>query len=113
MITAGTTRRADFYIEVPLGGQVGGSALFCCQSIYLPSRSYSSATISYILSQPQHVNLSVYNLLGSRLATLVDGLQQPGSHVAAWDAKGKAAGVYLVRLEAGGEVAVKKMVMFK
>jgi hypothetical protein len=42
----------------------------------------------------------VYNLLGSRIATLVDGLQQPGSHVTLWDAKDRAAGIYLVRFQA-------------
>jgi hypothetical protein len=79
----------------------------------LPNPGNSGTTISYVLSHPQHVNLSVYNLLGSRLVTLVDGLQQPGNHVTSWDAKGKAAGVYLMRLEAGGIVAVKKVVVVK
>jgi hypothetical protein len=83
------------------------------QITILPNPGNSGTTISYVLSHPQHVNLSVYNLLGSRLATLVDGLQQPGSHVSSWEAKDKAAGVYLVRLEAEGEVLVMKAVIIK
>jgi hypothetical protein len=66
----------------------------------LPNPGNSGTTISYVLTHPQHVNLSVYNLLGSRLATLIDGLQQPGSHITNWDAKDRASGIYLVRFQA-------------
>jgi hypothetical protein len=82
-------------------------------ALVVNSGSGGPATISYVLPTGQHVNLSVYNILGSRLATLVDGLQQPGGHVSSWEAKGKAAGVYLLRLQAGGEVAVKKVVVVR
>jgi hypothetical protein len=55
----------------------------------------------------------VYNLLGSRLATLVDGLQQPGSHVTSWDATWKASGVYLVKFAAPEFTTTQKVVIVK
>jgi hypothetical protein len=79
----------------------------------LPNPGNSGTTISYVLSHPQHVNLSVYNLLGSRLATLVDGLQQPGSHVTSWDAKDRASGIYLVRFTSPEWNATQKVVITK
>jgi hypothetical protein len=79
----------------------------------LPNPGNSGTTISYVLSHPQHVNLSVYNLLGSRLATLVDGLQQPGSHVTSWDAKDRASGIYLVRFTSPEYNATQKVVIVK
>jgi hypothetical protein len=94
--------------EEAVSSQPSDISLSCSPNPFNPT-----TTISYILSHPQHVNLSVYNLLGSRLATLVDGLQQPGSHVSTWDAKGKAAGVYLVRLESEVGILTKKMVVVK
>jgi hypothetical protein len=79
----------------------------------LPNPGNSGTTISYVLSHPQHVNLSVYNLLGSRLATLVDGLQAPGSHVTSWDATWKASGIYLVRFNSPEFTTTQKVVIVK
>jgi hypothetical protein len=83
------------------------------QITILPNPGNSGTTISYVLSHPQHVNLSVYNLLGSRLATLVNGLQQPGSHVASWDAKDRASGIYLVKLASPEFTTTQKVVIVK
>jgi hypothetical protein len=79
----------------------------------LPNPGNSGTTISYVLSHPQHVNLSVYNLLGSRLVTLVDGLQQPGSHATSWDATWKASGIYLVRFNSPELTTTQKVVIQK
>jgi large repetitive protein len=79
----------------------------------LPNPGNSGTTISYVLSHPQHVNLSVYNLLGSRLATLVDGLQQSGEHVTSWDAMGRASGIYIVKLQTAEETFSKKLMVVK
>jgi large repetitive protein len=79
----------------------------------LPNPGNSGTTISYVLAHPQHVNLSVYNLLGSRLATLVDGLQQPGEHISSWDAKDRASGIYLVRFTSPELTTTQKVVIVK
>jgi len=50
-------------------------------------------------SVPQHINLSIYNLLGQKVATLVDKKQPAGAHEVQWDASGFASGVYIYTLE--------------
>lgn len=63
---------------------------------------------------PQHVNLSIYNILGQKVATLVDKKQPAGSYEVEWDASGFASGVYLFRLESDkGFEETKKMILLK
>ena len=65
-----------------------------------PNPFNSSTVIPYQLTEAAPVRLEVFNLLGQRLATLVDGMQSAGAHIAAWDATDAAgqavgAGVYI------------------
>ena len=61
----------------------------------------------------QHVDLSVYNILGQKVATLVNKKQPAGSYEMEWDATGFASGIYYYRLDAGDYKRVKKMVLIK
>ncbi|MFQ5707772.1 MAG: FG-GAP-like repeat-containing protein [bacterium] len=74
--------------------------------------------IRYDLPAEKHVTLTIYNLLGQRIKTLVDETQKAGSYSLRWDgtdAQGKKlpSGVYLYRLEAGRFVRVKKMLVVR
>ena len=69
-----------------------------------PNPFNPSTIIPYQLPSAAHVRLEVFNLLGQRIATLVDGEQPAGFHSARWDgtdATGWAvgAGIYLYRLQ--------------
>ena len=71
-------------------------------------------TISYDLPIAGQVDLSVYNILGQKMATLVSEKQVPGTYQAKWDAAGFASGVYLYKLETDkGFSSVKKLVLMK
>jgi flagellar hook assembly protein FlgD len=59
------------------------------------------------------VELSVYNNLGQKVATLVSENQNTGFHQIEWDASGYAAGVYYYLLRAGKLHQAKKMVFLK
>jgi hypothetical protein len=59
------------------------------------------------------VKLSVFDILGREVATLVDGPMPAGSHSVTFDATGLASGIYLVRLEAGGMVRTRSMALIK
>ena len=61
----------------------------------------------------QHVHLSIYNILGQKVATLVNKKQPAGDYKVEWDASGFASGVYLYRLQAGDHVQTKKMIYMK
>lgn len=56
-------------------------------------------------------SLSVYDLLGRRIATLADGPLEAGPHSVRFDASALSSGVYMYRLEAGGQVLSRRMIV--
>jgi hypothetical protein len=78
-----------------------------------PNPFNPSTTISYDLPVRSRVKLSIYNLLGQEVATLIEGEQEPGRYNVNFDASGLPSGVYFYRLEAGNFVEQKKMILIK
>jgi hypothetical protein len=75
----------------------------------LPSRSLARAEGR--AGEGSHISLKVFDLLGREVATLVNENQNPGTYTATWDASGQASGVYFYRLEAGGFVETRKLLL--
>jgi len=67
--------------------------------------------IRYYLPHADRIKLKIYDVLGREVATLVDLTEPSGWHQALFNAGGYASGVYLCKLEAGGIIAVKRMVL--
>jgi len=86
--------------------------LFALSQNY-PNPFNPTTRIKYSLLKGCYVRLEVYNLLGQRVATLVDGKQAPGYKAATWDAKDMASGIYFYRLKADEFTAIKKMILLK
>jgi hypothetical protein len=64
------------------------------------------------------VRLSVYNMRGRLVKMLIDRKVEAGRHTVVWDGRDEtgrqvSSGIYLYRLDAGDEVAVRKMVVLK
>jgi hypothetical protein len=78
-----------------------------------PNPFNPSTQIRFSLPADQPAQLSVFNLLGVKVATLVDGALTAGSHTVAWDATGMPSGLYFARLESGGVSSMKRMVLTK
>jgi hypothetical protein len=78
-----------------------------------PNPFNPSTTIAYTLKNAVHVRLTIFNLLGQEVMTLVNEVQSPGYHKAVFDAGSVATGVYFYRLKAGDLVEVKKMLLLK
>ena len=79
-----------------------------------PNPFNSSTTISFTLSDATPVALVVTDMLGREVARLVDGEQfVKGEHYVNFDARELPSGMYLYRLEAGGAVMVRKMVLMR
>lgn len=75
-------------------------------------------TIGYDLPRPGHVVLTVYNLLGQPIRTLVDRVQPASSYQVRWDGRdalGRAvpSGLYLYRLTVGEYTVTRKMVLVR
>ncbi len=70
-------------------------------------------TITFGLPQAGHITLTVYNITGQRVATLVSRQMEAGYHAVDWDASKVASGIYLYRLTTGQFSYTKKMVLMK
>ena len=55
----------------------------------------------------------MYNLLGQVVATLIDEDRPAGEYSLTWDASTQASGVYFYRLQHGGNVDVRQMMLLK
>jgi hypothetical protein len=82
-----------------------------------PNPFNPSTIISWHLAVGSHVDLSIYDLHGKKVATLVSEHQIAGTHQVEWDASGNtgiASGVYLYKLSTGnGYTASKKLLLLK
>jgi flagellar hook assembly protein FlgD len=59
------------------------------------------------------VELSIYDINGRKITTLVNEVQSAGYHTVNWDASKFSSGIYIYRLQAGDYVETKKMVLMK
>jgi len=83
-----------------------------------PNPFNPTTVIAYQLPQTADVTVEVYNIAGKLVRTLVDEEQDAGFRSVVWDGTndegmGVASGVYMYRLQAGDEVAQKRMVLLK
>jgi hypothetical protein len=80
-----------------------------------PNPFHPSTEIRFQLPHNGHVRLEVFNLLGQKVATLVDGERQAGENTISWngtsdDGRALAGGVYFYRLQTGAFSATKKLI---
>jgi hypothetical protein len=78
-----------------------------------PNPFNPSTTIRYQLPVASEVKLEIYDVLGKKIATLVNERQSAGSYQVVWNASGLSSGTYFYRLQAGTFVETKKMIMVK
>jgi hypothetical protein len=83
-----------------------------------PNPFKSSTSIAYSVNQQTHVEISVFNVRGQKVRTLVSGGVPPGKYVVAWDCRGDrgedvSPGVYFYRMRTGSYIAIKKLVLFR
>ncbi|MDP8241257.1 MAG: C25 family cysteine peptidase [Candidatus Hatepunaea meridiana] len=78
-----------------------------------PNPFNSTTSINYSLKTAGPVKLLVYDIIGRKIAELVDKNQEAGNHQMMFNCKEMAAGVYFYKLEATGYSAVRKMVLMK
>ncbi len=78
-----------------------------------PNPFNPTTTIKFNLAKSSVVNLTVFNILGQRVAQLANGFMNAGEHSINFNAANFASGVYIYRIEAGDFTANKKMVLLK
>jgi hypothetical protein len=83
-----------------------------------PNPFNNQTVIKYDLVKPCQVTLTIYNILGQKVNTLVNQRQEVGPKIISWDGKdekGKdlATGIYFYQLKAGDLTQTKRMVLLK
>jgi hypothetical protein len=78
-----------------------------------PNPFNAFTTIRFTLPYESEITLSIYNLLGQRVETLFDGIQNPGEHSVTWNASHFPSGIYFARLETRCRTENIKMVLLK
>jgi len=70
-------------------------------------------TISFDVPFQSKISMNMYNVLGQRVAVLMDGNVTPGAHQVQWDASDSPSGIYFVSMNAGELVQLRKVVLLK
>jgi hypothetical protein len=78
-----------------------------------PNPFNPATRLTYFVPEAAHVRLAVYDVTGRLVDELVNGSVGAGEHVVEWHAKGLASGVYFGRLETGGVVDIRRLVLLK
>ena len=83
-----------------------------------PNPFNPSTSIIYDLKEVSDVKVSIYNMLGQKIITLVDNKEQAGSKSVIWDGQNESgmavpSGVYVYEIRANSYVQSKKMILMK
>jgi len=99
-------------IIVSVEVEVNGPLSFALEQNY-PNPFNPSTSIKYSVPENGFVKLSVYNLLGEEVATLVNEEKAGGSYEVNLDAGKLTSGIYFYTMQAGRYVETKKMVLLR
>ncbi|GAB4365153.1 MAG: hypothetical protein Kow0042_04220 [Calditrichia bacterium] len=78
-----------------------------------PNPFNPTTTIAYELPEAARVTITIYNVLGQKVARLVNDYQEAGRYQTRFDASQLASGIYLYHLQAGRYNKVRKMILMK
>jgi len=113
---------SDFIIQEPTPGRPCGYKTGLLRSKipvkYGLAQNYPNpfnpvTEIKYALPKHCEVKLEIFNILGQKIATLVDEKQKAGYKTARWDAGSLSSGIYFYRLQVGDFVQTRKMVLIR
>jgi len=76
-----------------------------------PNPFNAQTEIKFTLPESGHIKLTVYNLLGELIDTLVDELYQAGEYTYTWETKDLPSGIYLYHLESENYIETRKMIL--
>ena len=78
-----------------------------------PNPFNPSTTITYSLAQTENVTLTIFDILGQKTETLVQGIQPAGIYTVQWNARGVSSGVYFCRIRTGTDEKTLKMLLMR
>lgn len=85
---------------------------YAISGIY-PNPFNAITKVEFSLPHADRVFIGVFDISGRMVSSLVDSRQQAGIHTVSWDAKNSSAGVYFIKMGAGGHTFMQKVVLVK
>ncbi|MBT4484406.1 MAG: T9SS type A sorting domain-containing protein [Candidatus Latescibacteria bacterium] len=79
----------------------------------VPNPFNPTSTISFTIPEAGHTVVEIYNLAGQKVAALVDGRLDAGSHTVTWDAAGFPSGIYFYNVKSGINTKSMKMLLMR
>ena len=101
----------SYYTEIYYTGDARPTVYELAQNF--PNPFNPSTTIRYQLPNDGIVTLKIYDILGSEVATLVNEEKAAGRYEVNFNASSLASGVYIYKIQAGGFINSKKMILLK
>ncbi len=115
--TKSGSESARFVLAVTPASAAGNGSTDKPESVKLnpnyPNPFNPTTNISYELNRDTRVKLTVWNIVGQKVATLVDGIVEAGEHTETWNATDMPSGIYIAQLEVEGNVFIRKMTLIK
>jgi phospholipase/lecithinase/hemolysin len=104
-------------LDPPMDFGLSRASQFALDGSY-PNPTRSASTVSFALDEATPVTLAVYDVMGRKVATLIDAPMDAGQHEVRWDGRSTsgaavASGVYLLRLQAGEKIATRRLTVVK
>ncbi len=78
-----------------------------------PNPFNPTTTISFAIPQSENVSLTIFNIVGQEVATLVNGRLEAGRYDYQFDAPGLSSGLYFYQIKAGNFTDTKKMMLIR
>jgi hypothetical protein len=101
----------------PISARAAGLVAASAITGVAPNPSYGATQIQFALARAGAVRLTVADVAGRRVTTLVDGEQAAGPYTVAWDGTARgvrvAPGMYFVHLVAAGQTVARQLVMVR
>ena len=116
------TTIGKFEIEEMTVGTTNGELLDVAITIipdeYTLERAYPNpfnpvTTLSFTIPTQSEVAISIYNIQGREVSSLIDGNIDAGYHSVVWNADTEASGLYFVKMVAGEFVSTQKLMLVK
>ena len=85
---------------------------FAISALY-PNPFNSTVRIKYTVPSTTLVSIKLYDIRGSLVDEIVNGVHNSGQHTVTWNASGIPSGIYFARMEAGGFSQTVKMMLMK
>ena len=79
----------------------------------IPQPGFEPTTLNFAIPTASDVSLSVYNMQGREVASLVNGNMEAGYHSVVWNADSHSSGVYFIKMVSGEYVKTQKLMLIK